>query len=124
MSPPPDPPPFRFCHGDWSSLPAQLLGEKVVLRRLAGGHSLAWRLELGARARVASPGFSCECILGVWDGRVACTLLGNQIDLPSGHFALIPPNLPLTLRAVGQVKAVVVGSLCHSTGESPLFEPL
>ncbi len=73
---------------------------------------------------MASPGFSCECILGVWDGRVACTLLGNQIDLPSGHFALIPPNLPLTLRAVGQVKAVVVGSLCHSTGESPLFEPL
>jgi hypothetical protein len=51
-------------------------------------------------------------------------VLGNQIDLPAGHFALIPPNLPITLRAAGQAEAVIVGSLCHSLGNALPFEPL
>ncbi len=124
MSRPKALPPFRLCHGDWQSLPAQRLGDKAAIRRLPGGDTLTWRLDLRAGARLASTGLKCECVLSVWAGRLACTLLGNRIDLPAGHFALIPPNIPLTLRVVGHAEVVVVGNLCHHLVESLPFEPL
>lgn len=124
MSHPPSPHPFRFSHGAWTSLPAQPLGDKGMLRHLPGGESLSWRLDLAAGARLASPGLGSECLLSVWAGRVVCGLLGNQVDLPIGHFALVPPNVPFTLRAAGQDESVVVGSLCHHVQESIPFEPL
>ncbi|MEP0774791.1 MAG: hypothetical protein HRF46_10585 [Acidobacteriota bacterium] len=115
--------PFRFSHGAWSSLPGQDLGEKAVLRQLIGGESLNWRLDLAAGARLASPGLKCECMLSVWTGRAQCGLLGNQVDLPAGHFALVPPNVPFTLRATGNESCVVVGTLCQPTPHPVLFEP-
>ncbi len=116
--------PFRFSNGPWSSLPGQHLGEKAVLRQLVGGESLTWRLDLAAGARLASPGLKCECMLSVWTGRAQCSLLGNQVDLSAGHFALVPPNVPFTLRATGHEGCVVVGTLCHRPEQTVLFDPL
>lgn len=120
----PSPHPFRFCHGGWTSLPAQPLGDKATIRHLPGGDSLTWRLDLTAGARIASPGLPCECILSVLAGRLRFGLLGNQADLPAGHFALVPPNVPFTLRVSGHAEAAVVGSLCRHLVEPLPFEAL
>lgn len=115
--------PFRFSHGAWLSLPGHDLAGKAVLRQLVGRESLSWRLDLSAGARLASPGLKWECILIVWSGRAQCSLLGNHIDLATGHFALIPPNVSFTLRAAGSEGCVVVGFLCHHGQQPVLFEP-
>ncbi len=124
MSRPSAPPPFRFSYGEWLSLPAQPLGERAVIRQLPGGDSLTWRLELGVGAQLTSRGLPSECVLSVWSGRLTCTVLGNRIELATGHFALIPPNVPIAMRAVGQEETVVVGSLCQHLADSTPFEPV
>lgn len=123
MSPPSPAPPFRFFHGDWSSLPAQPLGDRAELRSLSGGTCLLWRLDLRPGARLHSPALHGECLLSVVDGRLICEFLGNQVELPAGSFVLVPPNVPFSLRATGVTPAAAVGTLCQQPPASLAFEP-
>ncbi len=93
---------FAFLHNAWSSLASEPVGDKVTLRRLRGGTMEIWRIdaEPGARLRVGAP--ASELALHVVEGRFACHVLGNQVELPVGHFAVVPPHVPIEIRLAGR----------------------
>ncbi|MGE5236615.1 MAG: hypothetical protein ACM3O7_09725 [Acidobacteriota bacterium] len=119
--PKPQPSGFSVVHNAWSSLAAESLSEGVSLRRLVGGSSETWWIELSPSTGVRTDGVTHECTVAVLRGRVWCAVLGNEIDLPTGHFALLPPNLPVAVRTAGRSAASVV---FHVAGVFPARPPL
>lgn len=95
-------PVFSIRHQGWSRLAPELLGDGVELRRLRGGASETWQLDLEPGAKLASRGIAAEGVLSVVNGRLVCAIFGNEVELRTGHYALIPPNTPFGIRVGGR----------------------
>jgi hypothetical protein len=102
LSAPSRPSTYALVHNSWTALRGERIGERLVLRRLRAGTGECWWLELAPGARAYSPGLAAEAVVSVVAGRLLCGVLGNEIELPAGHFLVIPPNLPLELRLCGR----------------------
>jgi hypothetical protein len=113
---------FRLTHNNWSAIPADRLGERVRIHRLRGGASDNFWVSLRPGGRVASSGLPGECLVSVCSGRVTCRVLGNEVELPSGHFALLPPYIPFELRAAGRSEATAVACCSPAAGDRLPFE--
>ena len=101
-------PVFSIRHQGWTRLASVESSEGIELRRLRGGASESWHLDLEPGSRLASRGIVAEGLVTVLEGRLLCSIFGNEVELPSGHFALIPPNTPFSVRVGGRSKAVAV----------------
>ncbi len=93
---------YSFLHNAWSSLASEAVGDKTTLRRLRGGTLEIWRIDAEPGARFRLGGLGSELALHVAEGRFACHVLGNQVELPCGHFAVIPPHVPVEIRLAGR----------------------
>ncbi len=101
-------PAFGFQHHSWSAVRPVQLGDRVACRRVRGGASESFFLELGVGGGVSSPGIPAECTLTVIEGRLTCRVFGNEVELARGNYAVIPPNVPLSLRVAGRSPAACV----------------
>jgi hypothetical protein len=102
------PPTFSFTHNRWGALTPERLGERATVRHLHGGSSDAWWLELASGARLSASGLPAEACLTVCSGRITCLVLGNVVELPAEHFALLPPQLPFELRVTSRSPAAAL----------------
>lgn len=103
-------PPFAVSHQSWTTVRAVSHSERVTVRRLQGCAAETWWVELAAGGELSSRGIAAECTVTVIEGRLACHLFGNEVELPSGHVVLLPPNLPFTLRVAGRSATVCMVS--------------
>lgn len=99
---------FSVTHNAWANVRPEELGGRVTVRHVRGGTSEACWLSLAVGARLATAGVAGECVLTVIEGRVTCHVLGNNLELPTGHFALFPPHIPFALRTAGRSPATVL----------------
>jgi hypothetical protein len=100
---------FTVRHDAWDRVePVEPSPPGVVLRRLQGGDSESWWLDLEAGGRLASRGLPAEGLITVLAGKARCAMFGNELDLHANSFALLPPNTPFTLRAAGRKPAQVL----------------
>ena len=114
--------PFRFSHNRWSAVPASRLGDRVQIRRLRGAASDGYWLQLDAGGRLSSSGMLGECMISVCSGRITCRILGNDVELPTGHYALLPPHIPFELKAAGRAEATAVAWSTPPVGDQAPFE--
>jgi len=56
------------------------------------------------------------------EGRLLCTIFGNEVELPAGHFVLVPPNTPFTIRVGGRSPARAVAFFSQSLGQAIPWE--
>jgi glyoxylate utilization-related uncharacterized protein len=108
MTPSAPNPSFAFAHHAWNAVRAQTLGERITLRRLCGGASESWWLELQPSSGFQCSGIPAEAILTVLEGRLSCQVFGNQIELPRGHYAVVPPNITFAVRVGGRSPATAL----------------
>lgn len=99
---------FSVAHGAWASVRAHQLNDRVDVRHLRGGCSEACWLTMKPGGKVSTSGVPAECVATVIEGRVSCLVLGNELLLPAGHHALLPPHIPFTLQAAGRTPAIVL----------------
>jgi hypothetical protein len=113
---------FSIRHQAWSRLALVVSDDGVNFRRLRGGASEAWHLDLDPGARLSSRGIAAEGVLTVQIGRLLCTIFGNEVELPTGHFALIPPNTPFSIRVGGRSQAQAVAFFNRVLPDAPPIE--
>jgi len=116
-------PVFLIRHQAWTRLASEMSAEGIELRRLRGGASESWHLDLEPGSRFTSRGIPAEGVVTVLDGRLLCTIFGNEVELPAGHFALIPPNTPFAVRVGGRSRAQAVAFFNKRLPEQPPIEP-
>lgn len=115
-------PVFSIRHQAWTSLAPVESADGIELRRLRGGASESWHLGLESGARMASRGIPAEGLVTVVEGRLICSIFGNEVELPSGHFALIPPNTAFSIRVGGRSRAEVVAFFSKLLPAQPPIE--
>ena len=111
-------PTFAVSHQAWSSVRAVLFTDRVAVRRLQGCAVESWWIELGVGAGLASRGVPAECTVTVLEGRLSCHVFGNEVELPTGHVALLPPNLSFTIRVAGRSPATCLVSCNARLGDT------
>jgi len=116
-------PAFSISHQAWAAVRSIQLSDRATVRRLQGGAGEIWWVELAVGGGLAIRGVAAECTVTVIEGRLACHTFGNEVELPDGHVALLPPNLPFTLRVSGRSRAVCLIH-CNARLADPLpIEP-
>jgi mannose-6-phosphate isomerase-like protein (cupin superfamily) len=113
---------FMVQHNAWDRVEEIAPAGGASLRRLQGGDSEAWWVELVRGSRVATSGLPAEGVLTVLDGKARCSMFGNELDLPANSFALLPPNTPFVLRPGGRKPALLLAHFNRSLPESLPFE--
>jgi hypothetical protein len=114
---------FAFVHQAWNRVPSIHLGDSVTLRRLRGGAAETWHIDLLSGGGVTSRGIAAEGLATVLTGRLRCFVFGNEVDLPIGHFVLLPPNTPFVLRTGGRATAEVLIHLARLLPQAIPLEP-
>ena len=115
---------YSFLHNAWSSVTSEPVGDRATLRRLRGGAIEICRIdaEPGARFRIGGPG--SELALHVLDGRFGCHVLGNLVELPAGHFAVVPPHVPIEVRLAGRSPGSLLLVSASPVGPGTEIEPV
>jgi len=115
-------PPYAVTHSAWTSLRAEQLSDRVTVRHLRGAASEACWITIEAGGKLALPGLPAECLLTVIEGRARSFVLGNEVELLKGHFAMLPPQLPFVLRAAGRSPTTLLLTCGASLGDSVALE--
>ncbi len=115
---------FAVVHQAWERLPSQRIGAHVRCSRLCGGGGETWHLRIEPGGAVATRGVTAECFLTVMEGKVRLQLFGNEVELPAGHVADVPPNVPFTVRLAARTAATLLLGFCGRLDEPVPFESL
>jgi len=114
---------FAVSHQAWTSVRAASLSDRATVRRLQGCAMESWWIELAVGGGLSSRSVPAECTVTVLEGRLSCHVFGNEVELPTGHVALLPPNLSFTIRVAGRSPAICLISCNARLGDTLPLEP-
>ena len=116
---------FAIVHQAWERLPVESIGSSIHCWKLRGGGGETWRVRIEPGGVLASTrGLPAECFVTVLEGKLRLQLFGNEVELPAGHVADVPPNVPFSLRLGARSAATLLLGFCDRLDEPVPLEAL
>ena len=115
---------FAVVHQAWDRIPVLQIGPSIRCNRLRGGGGEAWHVRLQPGGGLNTRGLAAECFVTVLEGKARLQLFGNEVELPAGHVADVPPNVPFTLRPGARSTATVLLTFCEPLADPVPFEAI